>query len=118
MSSHLPHRIHDIQRKPPERRTSKERNRMRAWERREARAALTDLEAELRLLAEAMEQLDRVPWLYHDPRQPVFSRECRLGRPGECHWYPCCNAVHRDPARTYREILRHLPGAHEIHLAS
>jgi hypothetical protein len=46
--------------------------------------------------------------MYHDPRHPVFSKECRLGRPGECHWYPCCNDVHPDPARLYHGLERRL----------
>jgi hypothetical protein len=102
----VPHRIKDVLEKPENRRTVKDRRRLEAWDRRSARLQLARLEEALAGLAQVLEA-SGWPELYHDPRQPVFSRECRLGRPGECRWYPCCNDVHPDPRHVYDSVTRH-----------
>jgi hypothetical protein len=101
----VPHRIKDVLEKPESRRTAKDRRRLEAWNRRSARLQLARLEEGLAHLAEVLEA-SGWPELYHDPRHPVFSRECRLGRPADCHWYPCCNDVHPDPRRVYDGVAR------------
>lgn len=101
----VPHRIKDVLGKSEDRRTAKDRRRLEAWDRRSARLKLERLERELVHLADSLEAYDWEP-LYHDPRNPVFSRECRTGRPADCHWYPCCNDVHPDPRRVYDGIAR------------
>jgi hypothetical protein len=101
----LPHRIKDVLHTPEERRSAKDRRRLEAWERRAARQRLERLEAHLVDLADSLEAFGWEP-LYHDPRAPVFSRECRIGRPNDCHWYPCCNDAHPDPRRVYDGIER------------
>jgi hypothetical protein len=101
----VPHRIKDVLVKPEDRRTAKDRRRLEAWERRANRLKLERLEQELVHLADSLEAYG---WelLYHDPRTPVFSRECRAGRPADCRSYPCCNDVHPDPRRVYDGIER------------
>ena len=101
----LPHRIKDVLHTPEERRSAKDRRRLEAWERRSARLRLERLEVELAGFAEWLDAAGTAP-LYHDPRSPVFSRECRIGRPADCRWYPCCNDVHPDPRRIYDGIAR------------
>jgi hypothetical protein len=109
MSSPVPHRIRDIQHKDPSRRTPAERARLDGWDRSVCRERLAALEAALRELAVAMLLLPPTePRPYHDPGQPVFSHECRVGRPAECHWYPCCNDVHPDARDAYAELARRL----------
>lgn len=105
--SAVPHRIKDVLEKPPERRSAKDRRRLEAWDRRTARLRLETLEHRLEQLGAVLDR-DGVGWLYHDPRRPAFSRECRAGRPGDCRWYPCCNDAHPDPRRTYRGLGRRL----------
>ena len=103
--SAVPHRIKDVLGKPDDRRTTKDRRRLEAWERRSARLRLARLEQELAHLGALLDATGAGP-LYHDPRRPVFSRECRLGRPADCHWYPCCNDAHPDPRRVYDGVAR------------
>jgi hypothetical protein len=105
--STVPHRIRDVLAKPVERRTATDRQRLAAWDRREARRHVEALDAELDALGVLLD-LEGVGPLYHDPRRPVFSEQCRVGRPAECRWYPCCNDVHPDPARLYRGLRRRL----------
>jgi hypothetical protein len=72
-----------------------------------ARLHLSELTDELDELGVLLD-LEGAGPLYHDPRRPAFSAECRAGRPWECRWYPCCNDFHPDPARVYRGIERRL----------
>ena len=105
-SSQVPHRIRDILAKSADRRTPGERKRLEAWERRMARVHLVELERQLQTLSTTVAEAGGVAWPYHDPRLPVFSRECRQGRPEECRWYPCCNDRHTDPARSFAHLRR------------
>jgi hypothetical protein len=118
MSSQMPHRIKDILAKPAHRRTPKECQRLRAWDRRAARDELARLEDDLALLADALVELGDIGPLVHDPRRPAFSKECRQGRPDQCHWYLCCSVVHPDPRATYQDLLQRVLAVRSLARAS
>jgi hypothetical protein len=103
--SAVPHRIKDVLGKPPERWNAKDRRRIEAWDRRQARLRLEELQERLAVLGHWLDAAGDGP-LYHDPRQPAFSRECQAGRPADCRWYPCGNDAHPDPRRVYEGIAR------------